>query len=83
MLFGERRKAAARIAPNDEVKGESTRQPGAAADVRRSGGGGGIRTRVRTYLLAGIYDAYPALKCRTRREETEKPPGTRPEKSPR
>ena len=48
-----------------------------------NGGGGGIRTRVRKYIPAGIYDAYPPLKCRARREEAEKPPGTNPEKSRR
>jgi hypothetical protein len=48
-----------------------------------NGGGGGIRTRVRKHIPAGIYDAYPPLKCRTRREEAEKPPGTSPEKSRR
>ena len=42
-------------------------------------GGGGIRTPVRKYIPAGIYDAYPPLKSRARREETAKPPGTSPE----
>jgi hypothetical protein len=37
-----------------------------------NGGGGGIRTRVRKYLPAGIYDAYPLLKCRSRRGEAAK-----------
>jgi hypothetical protein len=27
----------------------------------KNGGGAGIRTRVRKYILAGIYDAYPPL----------------------
>ena len=27
-----------------------------------NGGGGGIRTRVRKHIPAGIYDAYPLLK---------------------
>jgi primosomal replication protein N len=35
-------------------------------------GGGGIRTRVRKYIPAGIYDAYPLLMCRSRREEAAK-----------
>lgn len=44
-----------------------------AHGVRESnGGGGGIRTRVRKYIPAGIYDAYPLLKCRSRREEAAK-----------
>jgi len=47
------------------------------------GGGAGSCTRVRKYIPAGIYDAYPPLKCRTRREETEKPPGASPRKSRR
>ena len=51
--------------------------------LKESGGGAGSCTRVRKYLLAGIYDAYPPLKCRARREETEKPPGTSPRKSRR
>jgi len=32
-------------------------------------GGAGICTRVRKYIPAGIYDAYPLLKSRSRREE--------------
>jgi hypothetical protein len=35
-------------------------------------GGGGIRTRVRKYILARIYDAYLLLKSRPRREEAAK-----------
>ena len=70
------------FAPREALKGPSRacheRGPEGAES---SGGGGGIRTRVRKYIPAGIYDAYPPLKCRTRREEAEKPPGTRPEKS--
>src|SRR5215211_2023817 len=38
----------------------------------RCGGGGGIRTRVRKYILARIYDAYLLLKSRPRREEAAK-----------
>lgn len=38
----------------------------------KAGGGGGIRTRVRKYIPAGIYDAYPLLNCRPRREEAAK-----------
>src|SRR5262245_23390188 len=34
-----------------------------------NGGGAGICTRVRKYIPAGIYDAYPLLKSRSRREE--------------
>jgi hypothetical protein len=48
-----------------------------------NGGGAGIRTPVRKYVPAGIYDAYPPLSCRARREEAEQPPGTNPEKSRR
>jgi hypothetical protein len=48
-----------------------------------NGGGAGICTRVRKYILAGIYGAYPPLSCRSRREEAEQPPGTNPEKSRR
>jgi hypothetical protein len=48
-----------------------------------SGGGAGSCTRVRKHILAGIYDAYPRLLCRTRREDPEKPAGTNPEKSRR
>ena len=49
----------------------------------KNGGGAGSCTRVRKYIPAGIYDAYPRLKCRARREDVEKPPGTNPEKSRR
>jgi hypothetical protein len=45
-----------------------------------NGGGAGICTRVRKYIPAGLYDAYPPLWCRAWREETEKPSGTNPEK---
>jgi hypothetical protein len=58
----------------------------ATSEARRaesSGGGAGSCTRVRKNIPAGIYDAYPPLMCRTRREEAEKPPGTNPEKSRR
>jgi hypothetical protein len=51
--------------------------------LKIGGGGAGSCTRVRKYIPAGIYDAYPPLKCRVRREETEKPPDTNPEKSRR
>src|SRR5687768_462164 len=37
-----------------------------------NGGGGGIRTRVRKYIPAGIYDAYPLLESRFRRREAAK-----------
>ena len=46
-------------------------------------GGGGIRTRVRKHIPAGIYDAYPRLKCRSPREDTEKPLRANPGKSRR
>ena len=36
----------------------------AAERGESNGGGAGIRTRVRKYILAGIYDAYPLLKSR-------------------
>jgi hypothetical protein len=49
--------------------------------IGKSGGGAGICTRVRKYIPAGIYDAYPPLSCRARREEAEQPPGTNPGKS--
>ena len=40
--------------------------------LKEIGGGGGIRTRVRKYIPAGIYDAYPLLKSRSRRREAAK-----------
>ena len=51
--------------------------------VMSEGGGGGIRTPVRTYIPAGIYDAYPPLMCRARRREAAKPPSASPGKSRR
>ena len=70
------------------VRGERRfRQPFRLARVARSlrapfdfarfaresnGGGAGICTRVRKYIPAGIYDAYPLLKFRSRREEAAK-----------
>jgi hypothetical protein len=48
-----------------------------------NGGGAGIRTPVRKYILTGIYDAYPPLLSRARRGEAAKPPGANPEKSRR
>jgi hypothetical protein len=39
---------------------------------RLNGGGAGIRTRVRKYILARIYDAYPLLLSRLQREEAAK-----------
>jgi hypothetical protein len=38
-------------------------------DMSAKVGGAGICTRVRKYIPAGIYDAYPLLKSRSRREE--------------
>jgi hypothetical protein len=37
-----------------------------------NGGGAGICTRVRKYIPAGLYDAYPLLESRSRRQETAK-----------
>jgi hypothetical protein len=58
--------------------------PTAARESRRAktkiGGGGGIRTRVRKHIPAGIYDAYPLLKSRSRREEAAKTAGNQPQK---
>ena len=51
--------------------------------IEGNGGGGGSRTRVRKHIPAGIYDAYPRLDCRARREDAEKPAGTNPEESRR
>ena len=39
---------------------------------RANSGGAGICTRVRKYIPAGIYDAYPLLKSRSRRREAAK-----------
>jgi hypothetical protein len=43
-----------------------------AAKGLSNGGGAGICTRVRKYILAGLYDAYPLLKSRSRRREAAK-----------
>ena len=32
--------------------------------LKKGGGGAGICTRVRKYIPAGLYDAYPPLWCR-------------------
>ena len=45
------------------------------------GGGAGIRTRVRKYILAGIYDAYPRLISRSRREDAAKTAGSQLQRS--
>jgi len=45
-----------------------------------NGGGAGSCTRVRKYIPAGIYDAYPLLKCRSRREEAARTAGSQPRK---
>src|SRR5262249_59020690 len=58
-------------------------EAGPRASEVMSGGGAGSCTRVRKYIPAGIYDAYPRLKCRARRGEAAKPPGANPEKSHR
>ena len=47
---------------------------------RVNGGGAGSCTRVRKYIPAGIYDAYPLLKCRSRREEAARTAGSQPQK---
>ncbi len=52
--------------------------PGSRAKV---GGGAGIRTRVRKYILAGIYDAYPRLKSRSRREAAARTARSQPQRS--
>ena len=58
--------------------------PRAQGTIRRAresnGGGAGICTRVRKYIPAGIYDAYPLLKCRSRREEAARTAGNQPRK---
>jgi hypothetical protein len=41
-------------------------------ESQRSGGGAGIRTRVRKYILARIYDAYLLLMSRSQRREAAK-----------
>jgi len=81
-----------RLRPQARAGGQS---PKATPSAQRGGewkgappsevinGGAGICTRVRKYIPAGIYDAYPPLSCRARREEAEQPPGTNPEKSRR
>ena len=43
-------------------------------------GGAGSCTRVRKYIPAGIYDAYPRLKCRPRREAAARTAGSQPRK---
>ena len=48
--------------------------------IRKVGGGAGSCTRVRKYIPAGIYDAYPLLNCRARREETARTAGRQPRK---
>jgi hypothetical protein len=44
------------------------------------GGGAGSCTRVRNHIPAGIYDAYPLLMCRSRREEAARTAGSQPRK---
>jgi hypothetical protein len=51
---------------------EALAQTKLAPKARAKSGGGGIRTRVRKYIPAGIYDAYLLLNCRSRREEAAK-----------
>ena len=46
-----------------------------------NGGGAGIRTRVRKYILAGIYDAYPRLKSRSRREAAARTARSQPQRN--
>ena len=41
-------------------------------------GGAGSCTRVRKYIPAGLYDAYPLLMCRARREEAARTAGRQP-----
>jgi hypothetical protein len=48
-------------------------------ELRAKVGGAGIRTRVRKYFPAGIYDAYPRLKSRFRREDPAKTAGSQPQ----
>jgi hypothetical protein len=55
----------------EQPVGSKNPMPGLARTVKVIGGGG-IRTRVRKYIPAGIYDAYPLLMCRSRREEAAK-----------
>jgi hypothetical protein len=52
-----------------------------ARSARESNGGGaGSCTRVRKYIPAGIYNAYPLLICRPRREEAARTAGSQPRK---
>ena len=48
--------------------------------IEEIGGGAGSCTRVRKHIPAGIYDAYPLLKCRSRREEAARTAGNQPQK---
>jgi hypothetical protein len=69
-----------RVAPGSRVESQASAAK-AAASAQRGGeskgappsdvinGGAGICTRVRKYIPAGIYDAYPLLKSRSRRQE--------------
>jgi len=57
--------------PSSNPSARRIPMPGLAKTVKVIGGGG-IRTRVRKYIPAGIYDAYPLLMCRSRREEAAK-----------
>jgi hypothetical protein len=50
-------------------------EAGARPSEVEDGGGAGSCTRVRKYIPAGIYDAYPLLKCRARREEAARTAG--------
>ena len=54
------------------TKARARREGGELKGTRPSGvinGGAGICTRVRKYILAGIYGAYPLLLSRFRRRE--------------
>src|ERR671936_596527 len=42
-------------------------------------GGAGSCTRVRKYIPAGIYDAYPLLDCRSRRREAARTAESQPQ----
>ena len=54
--------------------------PQVVESIEESGGGAGSCTRVRKYIPAGIYDAYPLLMCRLRRREAARTAGSQPRK---
>ena len=80
-MRGAVRMEAVRTTAGQRGLGEpSTRRAPAIARRAKVGGGAGSCTRVRKYIPAGIYDAYPLLKCRSRRKETARAAGNQPRK---